>query len=200
MRWQLVPQWRWAVGSSKQLTKVWTRYQIGVLPSTKTVAGVTVHDRAHGGRVRDRRGRLPARALPLAVQRRRGHAALTAPVGVARSAQHERPRAQRARRARSRAGRDIRADALAGSRRAGELHAGRRCELRTALLRATSTRPAGIRARPGSSRARRTPFVRSSGPVEAEAVRHHDQQPVLVDEGNSAPRKRAYGRGFCQRP
>jgi cytochrome oxidase Cu insertion factor (SCO1/SenC/PrrC family) len=46
-RWRLVPQWRWAVGDEKQLASVWKRYHIGVLVTTKQVAGVTVRDVAH---------------------------------------------------------------------------------------------------------------------------------------------------------
>jgi cytochrome oxidase Cu insertion factor (SCO1/SenC/PrrC family) len=46
-KWKLVPQWRWGVGSESQLASVWTRYHIGVLPTTKTVAGVTVHSIVH---------------------------------------------------------------------------------------------------------------------------------------------------------
>ena len=46
-KWQLVPQWRWAVGGSAQLASVWKRYQVQVLVTTKKVAGVTVHEIAH---------------------------------------------------------------------------------------------------------------------------------------------------------
>lgn len=45
--WQLVPEWRWAVGQSKQLARVWRLYQIGVLVTTKRIAGVTVHEVSH---------------------------------------------------------------------------------------------------------------------------------------------------------
>ena len=46
-KWRLVPQWRWAVGSDKSLARVWHGYQIAVLDTTKTIAGVTVHDITH---------------------------------------------------------------------------------------------------------------------------------------------------------
>src|SRR5207247_2619185 len=41
-KWDLGPEWRWAVGGEAQLSPVWRRYDIGVLPQTRTVAGVTV--------------------------------------------------------------------------------------------------------------------------------------------------------------
>jgi cytochrome oxidase Cu insertion factor (SCO1/SenC/PrrC family) len=46
-KWNVVPQWRWAVGTNRQLAAVWKRYHVGVLVTTKKVAGVTVHDVAH---------------------------------------------------------------------------------------------------------------------------------------------------------
>lgn len=46
-KWRLVPQWRWAVGSSRELASVWRRYQIGVLVTRKKIAGVTVHEISH---------------------------------------------------------------------------------------------------------------------------------------------------------
>jgi protein SCO1 len=46
-RWRLVPQWRWAVGSGRELASVWRRYRIGVLVTTKTIAGVRVHEISH---------------------------------------------------------------------------------------------------------------------------------------------------------
>jgi protein SCO1 len=45
--WRLGPEWRWAIGSSAQLARVWRRYQIGVLVTTKRSAGATVHDVSH---------------------------------------------------------------------------------------------------------------------------------------------------------
>ena len=46
-KWQLVPQWRWAVGSGTSLARVWRRYQVEVLDTPKTIAGVTVHEITH---------------------------------------------------------------------------------------------------------------------------------------------------------
>jgi cytochrome oxidase Cu insertion factor (SCO1/SenC/PrrC family) len=46
-KWHLVPQWRWAVGRPAQLASVWKRYKIGVLATTKKIAGVTVHNITH---------------------------------------------------------------------------------------------------------------------------------------------------------
>jgi len=46
-KWQLVPEWRWAVGTPKQLARVWHDYQIGVLATAKKIAGVTVHQITH---------------------------------------------------------------------------------------------------------------------------------------------------------
>jgi protein SCO1 len=46
-KWRLVPQWRWAVGSRRGLASVWRRYRIGVLVTTKTIAGVRVHEISH---------------------------------------------------------------------------------------------------------------------------------------------------------
>ena len=45
--WHLVPEWRWALGSYRELSRVWQRYAIGVRVSTKTLAGVTVHEVEH---------------------------------------------------------------------------------------------------------------------------------------------------------
>jgi cytochrome oxidase Cu insertion factor (SCO1/SenC/PrrC family) len=46
-RWRLGPQWRWAIGSPSALASVWHKYGIGVLATTKTLAGTTVHDISH---------------------------------------------------------------------------------------------------------------------------------------------------------
>jgi cytochrome oxidase Cu insertion factor (SCO1/SenC/PrrC family) len=46
-KWALVPQWRWAVGSERELARVWQGYHVGVLVQTKKVAGVTVRDVVH---------------------------------------------------------------------------------------------------------------------------------------------------------
>jgi len=57
-KWQLVPQWRWAVGSDRDLAQVWHRYQVEVLVATKKIAGVTVHEITHteAAYVIDKRG------------------------------------------------------------------------------------------------------------------------------------------------
>jgi cytochrome oxidase Cu insertion factor (SCO1/SenC/PrrC family) len=47
VRWQLVPQWRWGIGSHAELARVWRDYEIGVQVSNRTVAGVTVREIAH---------------------------------------------------------------------------------------------------------------------------------------------------------
>ncbi len=41
-RWELVPQWRWAVGRPAQLAAVWRRYEIGVKVTTRRIAGTTI--------------------------------------------------------------------------------------------------------------------------------------------------------------
>ena len=46
-KWQLVPQWRWAVGGDAQLARVWKDYEVQVLDQRKTIAGVTVHNIVH---------------------------------------------------------------------------------------------------------------------------------------------------------
>ncbi len=46
-KWDLVPQWHWAVGSPGQLAAVWRRYEIGVSVATKRIAGTTVHYITH---------------------------------------------------------------------------------------------------------------------------------------------------------
>jgi cytochrome oxidase Cu insertion factor (SCO1/SenC/PrrC family) len=46
-KWKLVPQWRWAIGASPALSRVWSAYHIAVLATTKTVAGVKVHTIGH---------------------------------------------------------------------------------------------------------------------------------------------------------
>jgi cytochrome oxidase Cu insertion factor (SCO1/SenC/PrrC family) len=58
VKWRLGPQWRWAVGSGGDLARVWRRYQIGVLVTTKRIAGVRVHEVSHteAAYVVDRRG------------------------------------------------------------------------------------------------------------------------------------------------
>jgi protein SCO1 len=46
-KWNLVPQWRWGVGSEDQLAPVWKSYHVGVLVTTKKIAGVTAYYIAH---------------------------------------------------------------------------------------------------------------------------------------------------------
>jgi cytochrome oxidase Cu insertion factor (SCO1/SenC/PrrC family) len=46
-KWQVVPEWRWAIGAPAALSRVWHAYGIEVLASTKTVAGVKVHTIVH---------------------------------------------------------------------------------------------------------------------------------------------------------
>ncbi len=46
-KWKLVPQWRWAIGHPTELSRVWNAYHVQVLATTKTVAGVKVHDVGH---------------------------------------------------------------------------------------------------------------------------------------------------------
>ncbi|HET8605786.1 MAG TPA: SCO family protein [Gaiellaceae bacterium] len=46
-KWRLVPEWRWAVGSPAALGSVWKKYAIGVQATSKTIAGVTVHQISH---------------------------------------------------------------------------------------------------------------------------------------------------------
>jgi cytochrome oxidase Cu insertion factor (SCO1/SenC/PrrC family) len=46
-RWSLVPQWHWGVGSEDRLAAVWKSYHVGVLVTTKKIAGVTAYYVAH---------------------------------------------------------------------------------------------------------------------------------------------------------
>jgi protein SCO1 len=46
-KWNLTPQWRWAVGTPRQLASVWKRYYEEVDVTTKHIAGTTVHYLAH---------------------------------------------------------------------------------------------------------------------------------------------------------
>ena len=46
-KWNLVPEWRWAIGHPAQLSRVWNAYHVQVLAMTKKVAGVTVHTIGH---------------------------------------------------------------------------------------------------------------------------------------------------------
>jgi cytochrome oxidase Cu insertion factor (SCO1/SenC/PrrC family) len=42
-KWELVPQWHWAIGAPAKLAAVWKRYHIGVSVTTKRIAGTTIH-------------------------------------------------------------------------------------------------------------------------------------------------------------
>lgn len=46
-KWQLVPQWRWAVGSPAQLAAVWRRYGVGVKVTTWRIDGTTINYITH---------------------------------------------------------------------------------------------------------------------------------------------------------
>jgi cytochrome oxidase Cu insertion factor (SCO1/SenC/PrrC family) len=46
-RWRLAANWRWAVGGPATLAATWQRYGIGVEVTTKTIAGVKVHEITH---------------------------------------------------------------------------------------------------------------------------------------------------------
>ncbi len=46
-KWELVPQWRWAVGGPSQLAAVWKLYKVGVLVTTKKIAGNTINYITH---------------------------------------------------------------------------------------------------------------------------------------------------------
>jgi len=46
-KWKVGPEFRWAVGTPKQLRAVWKHYDIGVLDQTKKIAGVVVHNIVH---------------------------------------------------------------------------------------------------------------------------------------------------------
>lgn len=47
VHWRLGANWRWAVGTKAQLARVWRRYQVAVLTSTKKVNGIVVRSVAH---------------------------------------------------------------------------------------------------------------------------------------------------------
>jgi cytochrome oxidase Cu insertion factor (SCO1/SenC/PrrC family) len=46
-KWKLVPQWRWAVGTTPQLEPVWNAYHVQVVATTRTIAGIRVHSVGH---------------------------------------------------------------------------------------------------------------------------------------------------------
>jgi cytochrome oxidase Cu insertion factor (SCO1/SenC/PrrC family) len=47
VHWKLGPNWRWAVGTRAQLTRIWHQYEIDVLLNSKTINGITVHEVVH---------------------------------------------------------------------------------------------------------------------------------------------------------
>ena len=46
-KWNVGPEFRWAVGTPKELRAVWKHYDIGVLDQSKKIAGVVVHNIVH---------------------------------------------------------------------------------------------------------------------------------------------------------
>ena len=46
-KWELVPQWRWAVGRPALLAAVWRSYKVGVRVTTKRIAGTTINYITH---------------------------------------------------------------------------------------------------------------------------------------------------------
>jgi cytochrome oxidase Cu insertion factor (SCO1/SenC/PrrC family) len=46
-KWNVAPQWRWAVGDEAALARVWHAYHIAVITTTKKIAGVRVRNVAH---------------------------------------------------------------------------------------------------------------------------------------------------------
>jgi cytochrome oxidase Cu insertion factor (SCO1/SenC/PrrC family) len=46
-KWKVGPEFRWAVGTPKQLRAVWKHYDIGVLDQPKKIAGIVVHNIVH---------------------------------------------------------------------------------------------------------------------------------------------------------
>ena len=46
-KWELVPQWRWAVGRPAVLAAVWRSYKVGVRVTTKRIAGTTINYITH---------------------------------------------------------------------------------------------------------------------------------------------------------
>jgi cytochrome oxidase Cu insertion factor (SCO1/SenC/PrrC family) len=46
-KWRVGSEWRWAIGSPSALATVWRDYDIAVEATTKTLAGVTVHEITH---------------------------------------------------------------------------------------------------------------------------------------------------------
>ncbi len=46
-RWELVPEWHWAVGTPAALAQVWKHYEIGVSVITKKISGTTINYITH---------------------------------------------------------------------------------------------------------------------------------------------------------
>jgi cytochrome oxidase Cu insertion factor (SCO1/SenC/PrrC family) len=46
-KWKIGSEWSWGVGTGSQLGAVWKKYEIAVLDTSKTLAGVTVHTIVH---------------------------------------------------------------------------------------------------------------------------------------------------------
>jgi cytochrome oxidase Cu insertion factor (SCO1/SenC/PrrC family) len=46
-RWELVPEWHWAVGPPAALAKVWKHYEIGVSVVTRKISGTTINYITH---------------------------------------------------------------------------------------------------------------------------------------------------------
>jgi protein SCO1 len=46
-KWRLPVDWHWAVGPGAALARVWQAWKIGVVATSKTVTGVTVHEITH---------------------------------------------------------------------------------------------------------------------------------------------------------
>jgi protein SCO1/2 len=47
VRWQLSSAWRWGVGSYATLARVWSKYEIGVVDTKRTIDGITAHEITH---------------------------------------------------------------------------------------------------------------------------------------------------------
>jgi len=47
VHWQLGSNWRWAVGTRAQLARVWRRYQVAVLATTKKINGIVLRSVVH---------------------------------------------------------------------------------------------------------------------------------------------------------
>ncbi|HEY2371127.1 MAG TPA: SCO family protein [Gaiellaceae bacterium] len=46
-KWAAGPEWHWGVGTPAELRSVWKRFDIGVVATTKKIAGIRVHEVAH---------------------------------------------------------------------------------------------------------------------------------------------------------